>query len=51
MHPRVVREERDSICWKKKVVKISNQETSVLANAGSGVFGLDEFLTFLFIVH
>lgn len=40
MHPHVVREMGDSnsICWKKKVVIISNQGTSVLANAGSGVF-------------
>lgn len=50
MHPHVVREMGDSnsICWKKRVVKISNQETSVLVNAGSGVFGLDESLQTLF---
>ena len=44
MNPCVVREERDSICWKKRNVKVFHQETSVLANAGSGVFWLDEFL-------
>ena len=40
MHPHFVREMGDSnsICRKKKVVIISNQGTSVLANAGSGVF-------------
>lgn len=50
MHPHVVREMGDSnsICWKKRVVKISNQETSVLVNAGSGVFWLDESLQTLF---
>ena len=53
MHPHVVREMGDSnsICWKKKVVIISNQGTSVLANAGSGVFWFDEFLQSLFIVY